>query len=60
MVIMTCQGKCSTRKECKGQLMIVDVFDECLTKYWGEFVYCEGAIETDRQAGLKVTIKTPV
>jgi len=44
----TCEGTCSLRGECKGEVKRYNVGN------WGLFWYCETAVETDRSNGLAV------
>ena len=49
----TCQGKCSTRGECKGEVQQYRVIGPAGADY-GTWWYCEEAVDIDRRNGFAV------
>ena len=49
----TCQGKCSTRGECRGKVQQYRVIGPAGADY-GTFWYCDEAVDIDRRAGFAV------
>lgn len=49
--IKNCEGNCD---EHFGFVKQVKVYDPRISKDWGEFRYCETAIDADRSAGFVV------
>jgi hypothetical protein len=63
---MRCESMCGAQSpfECDGEVKRVEVFGKLLASgevldadySWGEFHYCERAIDADRQRGFRVEI----
>jgi hypothetical protein len=51
-MIKECDGSCNSNKTCAGEIVRVHVFGGWTD--WGEFNYCQHAIQEDRKAGLTV------
>ena len=51
---MECQGKCNSHHMCFGEVKKVNVKD--IHEDWGNFYYCEQAIEKDKNNGFVITI----
>lgn len=52
---MKCEGQCEQHI---GRVVRVEVFDNVTMKSWGDFDYCQQAIEDDRAKGFTVKIYT--
>jgi len=53
---LKCEGGCFEDRTCLGEVVTVHV--EHPNHDWGNFNYCQTAIEEDRSRGLTVTILT--
>jgi len=51
---MKCQGICGMHNRCVGEVKKVHVED--FYKDWGEFYYCDYAIQFDESNGFTVTV----
>lgn len=51
---MKCQGRCNEYGECKGTIRAVNVISENGCRNWGDYNYCETAIEHDQDNGFLV------
>jgi hypothetical protein len=51
----SCEGACQGEGLCGGRVRKVTVRNPETGYYWGEFWYCDTAIEIDRTHGLTVT-----
>ena len=49
-----CDGRCSINQGCVGEIQRVRVSGR--GEYWGEFNYCQTAIDIDRGNGLIVKV----
>ncbi len=55
--IYSCDGICSMRGECKGEVTKVRVTGGKKIDWdWGVFSYCQTAIQTDKKNGFTVTV----
>lgn len=54
---MNCEGSCEDRDGHSGDAVRVRV--RLPRKYWGEFWYCQAAIEEDRKRGFTVEVDPP-
>ena len=50
--MIECEGNCHPHK---GSLVKVRVYDPIHNADWGEFLYCETAVKSDKDIGLIVT-----
>jgi hypothetical protein len=53
---LKCNGACHDCGDCVGEVKRVEVLDGSGDKSWGEFNYCEKAIEIDTKNGFRVVI----
>lgn len=51
-----CESRCNYLHKCKGSLFRVHVTSTAYNKDWGEFWYCQEAIDIDRSRRFDVSI----
>lgn len=54
VALPVCEGECKSHGECRGEVHRVHVTN--LARDWGEFWYCERAIEKDRSNHFDVEL----
>ena len=52
---MKCEGSCDRLSNGhRGEVVLVHVYDDKNSKDWGEYWYCQDAINSDRHSGFRV------
>ena len=54
-----CDGRCSMFGDCRGEVRRVSVYSGNGRRNWGEYSYCDVAVQTDTKNGYLVKVAEP-